>query len=83
MPTLETVVVTNSDCVMQQLLQTTDLANISSGYITNQVDEKELTGIPLYEKENVVMFGYIHRKSEELSKWGGKFVAFIHENLVE
>lgn len=42
MPTLESVVVTNSDCVMQQLLQTTDLANISSGYITDQVDEKEL-----------------------------------------
>lgn len=81
MPTLESVVITNSDCVMQQLLQTTDLANISSGYITSRVDEKELAGIPLYENENVVMFGYIHRKAEELSQWGSKFVKFIRENL--
>ncbi|WP_303868666.1 LysR family transcriptional regulator [Acetobacterium wieringae] len=75
------VVVTNSDCVMQQLLQTTDLANISSGYITDCVDEKELNGIPLYEMENVVMFGYIRRKSEVLSDWGNKFIEFITANL--
>jgi DNA-binding transcriptional LysR family regulator len=81
MPTLESVVVTNSDCVMQQLLQTTDLANISSGYITNQVDEKELNGIPLYEQENVVMFGYIRRKMEDLSNWGHQFIDFIIVNL--
>ncbi len=81
MPTLESVVVTNSDCVMQQLLQTTDLANISSGYITDQVDEKELNGIPLYEKENVVMFGYIKRCNEDLSNWGNKFIEFIISNL--
>lgn len=81
MPALESVVVTNSDCVMQQLLQTTDLANISSGYITNQVDEKELNGIPLYEKENVVMFGYIKRSGEELSDWGKQFIDFIFAKL--
>lgn len=81
MPTLESVVVTNSDCVMQQLLQTTDLANISSGYITDQVDQKELKGIPLHEKENVVMFGYIKRSAEGLSDWGRQFVDFIFEKL--
>lgn len=80
-PTLESVVVTNSDCVMQQLLQTTDLANISSGYITNQVDQKELNGIPLYEKENVVMFGYIKRSAEDLSDWGKQFIDFIFAKL--
>ena len=81
MPTLKSVVITNSDCVMQQLLQTTDLANISSGYITDQVDEKKLNGIPLYEKENVVMFGYVRRKSEDLSDWGQQFITFISEKL--
>lgn len=81
MSTLESVVVTNSDCVMQQLLQTTDLANISSGYITDQVDEKELNGIPLYEKENMVMFGYIKRSNEDLSNWGNKFIEFIISKL--
>ncbi|UYO62897.1 LysR family transcriptional regulator [Acetobacterium wieringae] len=81
MPALESVVVTNSDCVMQQLLQTTDLANISSGYLTDDVDEKELNGIPLFEKENVVMFGYIRRRQEEHSEWGKRFLEFIMANL--
>ncbi|AFA46850.1 transcriptional regulator LysR family [Acetobacterium woodii DSM 1030] len=77
MTTLESVVVTNSNCVMQQLLQTSDLANISSGYITNQVDQKKLKAISLHEKENVVMFGYIKRSVEDLSDWGRQFVDFI------
>lgn len=81
MPALESVVVTNSDCVMMQLLQTTDLANIGSGYITADVDEKELNGIPLFEKENVVMFGYIRRRQEEHSEWGKRFLEFMMANL--
>jgi DNA-binding transcriptional LysR family regulator len=81
MPTLESVVVTNSNCVMQELLQTTDLANISSGYVTSEVDEKELHGIPLYGNENVVMFGYVRRRLENLSAWGQQFIDFISVNL--
>ncbi|KNZ41142.1 LysR family transcriptional regulator [Acetobacterium bakii] len=80
-PIFENAVITNSEAVLLQLLQTTDLANISSGYITDQVDEKDLNGIPLYEKENVVMFGYIRRRSEELSDWGNTFIDYIIKNM--
>lgn len=77
----QNVVVTNNITVMQELLQTTDLANISSGYVTNDVDERGIHGIPLFNKEKVVMFGYIKRTQEQLSNWGGLFVSFIEQKL--
>lgn len=66
-------VVTNSDCVVEQLLSTTKLANISSGYLTNNLDERNYHGIPVYGKENKIWFGYIKRKEKEwlhnLKEW--------------
>ncbi|MBC3889055.1 LysR family transcriptional regulator [Acetobacterium paludosum] len=80
---LKNVVVTNSDCILEQLLQTTDLANISSGYLTNVVVDTEFRGFPLNEGSNSVMFGYIKRKPEELSDWENKFIDFVIQNLEE
>jgi DNA-binding transcriptional LysR family regulator len=78
---LRNVVVTNSDCIMEQLLQTTDLANISSGYLTDAVKDEEYRGFPLMEGSNAVMFGYIKRKQEELSEWEKAFAEFVIKNL--
>lgn len=74
-------VVTNSDCVIEQLLSTTELANISSGYVTENVDARNYHGVPLYDKENQIWFGYIKRKDSELSVWAERYVEHVKKQI--
>ena len=78
---LHVKVVTNSDCVIEQLLSTTKLANISSGYVTSSVDERNYHGIPVCAKENQVMFGYIKRKECDLSVWAERYVEHVKAQI--
>lgn len=78
---IKNVVITNSDCVMEQLLQTTDLANISSGYLTNRTKTWGVTGIPVQETERNILFGYIQREQEELSDYSNCFVEYIKSQI--
>lgn len=78
---LHVKVVTNSDCVVEQLLSTTKLANISSSYLTNILDERNYHGVPVYEKENRVWFGYIKRKEKELSLWAERYVEYVKQQI--
>lgn len=78
---LHVKVVTNSDSVIEQLLATTRLANISSGYITREVDERNFHGVPVCEKENKIRFGYIKRKDGTLSLWAERYIEHVKNQI--
>ena len=74
-------VVTNSDSVIEQLLETTKLANISSGYVTEEIGEGCFRGIPVSKQNNKILFGYIRRKETELSPWAGKYIEYVKQRI--
>lgn len=80
-PDMKVSVITNSDYVMTELLQNTDLGNISSSYLSHEEKALNHPGIPLYEDEEPVLFGCVRRKGEPLSKWAQIFLEFIRERL--
>lgn len=77
----ETVVTTNSDYIMERLLQVSDLVNISGGYLSGKPWRKSVEPLPQTGNENQVLFGYIKRQNEQLSEWTAKFVDFLKEKL--
>lgn len=81
MPGAKVSVITNSDYVMNQLLQNTELGNISSAYLSHGENVREYPGIPLYGDENPVLFGSVRRKGEKLNRWAEKYLDFIKEKL--
>ena len=78
----EAVVTTNSDYIMERLLQVSDLANISCGYLSGQAWREVTGGITLEPDEKQVLYGYIKRQNEELTECVREFVAFLTEQLV-
>lgn len=74
-------VVTNSNLVIEQLLSSTALGNISSGYLTMEVEAEKSHGFPVYEKYNSVLFGYIFRKDAPLSRFAGLYVEYIRAQM--
>lgn len=120
----ETVVTTNSDYIMERLLKTSDLVNISGNYLTGgrtaecssrdetaaeENDESagaygtaaegtaekradRAAGEPAPEKhgdgvrlpgvaQGQILFGYVKRRGEPLSKWAAVFTEFVKEKL--
>ena len=73
---LKIKVISNSDSVVEQLLGNTKLANISGGYLTDELDERDFQGISLPDT-NQVQFGYIKRAEESLSFWARQYVDYI------
>ena len=58
---LDLAVITNSDYIMEKMLQETELSNISGSYLSDH--KKAMNqGIPLDFKKNKIFFGYIRRK---------------------
>lgn len=74
-------VITNSDYVMTELLQNTDLGNISSAYLSHEEKALDHPGVPLYGDEEPAIFGCIRRQEDPLSRWAGIFLDFIRERL--
>lgn len=81
-PDMKVAVVTNSDYVMNEMLQNTDLGNISSAYLSHEEKALDHHGIPLYDGEKLVHFGCIRRKDEDLSRWARKYLDFVKACLV-
>lgn len=99
----ETVVTTNSDYIMERLLRTSDLVNISGSYLTGKHCEGqeaeyggtiqetqpsgrentlERNGIPMTGvAEGQILFGYVKRRGEALSKWAEIFAEFVRDKL--
>jgi DNA-binding transcriptional LysR family regulator len=74
-------VITNSDYVMNELLENTDLGNISAAYLSHEEKELDHRGISLYGEEEPVIFGCIMRKDEEPGHWMKMYLAFIENRL--
>lgn len=77
----EVVVVTNSDYIMQRLLQMSDLANISGTYLTGK-REGVLEGIPVdAANEEKIVFGCLRRRGEALPEYAEIFLQYVREKL--
>lgn len=74
-------VVTNSDYVMTELLQNTDLGNISSAYLSHGEKALNHPGVSLYGEDAPVLFGCVYRRNESLGKWAEIFLEFIKNRL--
>ena len=54
------------------------LCNISSSHFSKQPN---FDGIPLYDDTRKVLFGYIKKCDEAVSRIGEQFLAFVREEL--
>ena len=80
---LKVVITTNSDYIMQEILQRTELSNISPGYLSH--GEKSLRqDIKRFEDcEQVIQFICIFRNDRILEKFPKEFLAFIKQYINE
>lgn len=74
---MDVSVITNSDYIMEMMLQSAKIANISGGYLTRKTEPHVRMGIPLKQKDNQVIYGLIQREGEELSEPAGNFAEYI------
>lgn len=77
----ETVITTNSDYIMERILQFGNLANISGGYLSGEPQQEVAKGHPLSAPDTRILFGYLRRRGEELSKLADEFLHFLISNL--
>lgn len=90
----ETVVTTNSDYIMERLLKSSDLVNISGNYLTGRTcvrTEDDMAGgrcfaakdgvRPKGVSEGQILFGYVKRRGEPLSRWAGAFAEFVKNKI--
>lgn len=68
-------VITNSDYIMEQMLTKSSLANLSSHYLSKNIDENVKEGYPLYNHH--VVYGVVQRANEELTSLAKEFLDFI------
>lgn len=74
-------VVTNSDYIMERLLLNSQVANISTDYLTDSEHRTVAKGIPLEQENDGVVFGYLKREKEDLSRWADRFISYIRQAL--
>lgn len=74
-------VITNSDHLMRELLQHTDLGNIGGDDLNGGKASEDYKGISLYGDETPVIFGYMRKKQEAGGSWAEKFVAFAEQRM--
>lgn len=77
----ETVITTNSDYIMERILQVSDLVNISGGYLSGEPWKKDTRSISFTGKDNQVLFGYLKRQNETLTEWPARFLEFIMDKI--
>ncbi|MDO4260809.1 MAG: LysR family transcriptional regulator [Eubacteriales bacterium] len=76
-------VVTNSDYVMNELLQRTELGNISGGYLSRHEESRGYPGYSLYGEERPVLFGCVARAEEPPEGWAEHFLQFVRARLLQ
>ncbi|MCD7868200.1 MAG: hypothetical protein LUG62_08450 [Clostridiales bacterium] len=74
-------VITNSDYVMNRLLQKTDLGNISGAYLSSDEESAQYTSVSLRDQTKPVVFGCIRRTGEKRSFWAKKFLDFVRKRM--
>lgn len=77
----ETLITTNSDYIMERILQFGDLVNISGGYLSGKPKREVSKGQLLPASDARIVFGYVKRKSEELSHLADDFLDFLINSL--
>lgn len=78
---MKIAVITNSDYVMNELLQKTDLGNVSGGYLSRKAESRGYPGYSLYGEEEPISFGFVSRKGECLDGWAVRYLEFVKERL--
>ncbi len=76
-------VITNSDYVMNELLEKTDLGNVSGGYLSREKESRGYPGYSLYGEEEPILFGYVTRQGEPMDGWAGHYLEFVKKRLEE
>jgi DNA-binding transcriptional LysR family regulator len=77
----ETVITTNSDYIMQRILNIGDLVNIAGGYLSGIPHNETAQKGTMVHSEEKIQFGYVKRRGEELSDLATAFLDFLKENL--
>lgn len=77
----ETVITTNSDYIMERILQFGNLVNISGGYLSGKPKREISKGQLLSVDDTGIVFGFVKRKGERLSKPANDFLDFLMNNL--
>lgn len=81
LPGYRVAVTTNSDYIMQELLQTTNLGNVSGGYLNGKEERFGLHQISLSDEERPVLFGCIFRNDKDMDKSAVQFLTYIRKRL--
>ncbi len=77
----QTAVVTNSDSVIEKLLEHTEFGNVGSGSVGKICSSENLREIPLADSTESVLFGYIKRRQGELSQLAAEYVLYVKNEL--
>lgn len=77
----ETVVTTNSDYIMNRLLQTSNLANIRGAFLTGHLYDDTAAIRVSAGEDGTVLYGFLHRRGEELSRWAVTLVEFLKNKI--
>lgn len=77
---LDISVLTNSDYIMEKMLKSSKVANISGSYLSEN-KTGTTPGIPLKTGENKVVFGYVMHKGEVLDESIQEFLTFMQSRL--
>ena len=76
-------VITNSDYVMNELLQKTDLGNVSGGYLSREKESQGYPGYSLYGEEQPILFGCVTRQGEQPEGWAEHYLSYVKQRLQE
>lgn len=77
----QAVITTNSDYIMERILELGELSNISFLYFSGTPHRVVAEGIRLEGEQNTVVFGCIRRQDEDLSEWAGRYLEHVKEYI--
>ncbi len=77
------VVETNSNHVMVQLLENTDLCNLCSYWLKNRFRYYDFHMIPVEGFEDRITFGYVYHENQELPWIASEFLAYVKAVIKE
>ena len=76
---LDVAVVTNSDYIMDKMLKSSDLVNLSGSYLSE--DQAANYGKRLALPHNQIRFGYVMRKEEQLDEGVWELIQYLERQL--
>lgn len=80
---LQVKVTTNSDYIMQAMLQKTDLGNISPNCLSHSENSISHDTMQLENQEQSVQFVCLFRNDQKMEKLSKKFLTFIKDYIGE